>query len=46
MSMEFEWDPEKAQRNLAKYGVAFPETATVFGDPMAITYLDPDHSDD
>jgi uncharacterized DUF497 family protein len=44
--MEFEWDPDKAARNLAKHGVAFAEAATVFGDPMAITFYDPDHSDD
>jgi uncharacterized protein len=44
--MDFEWDPEKAAANLAKHGVAFPEAATVFGDPLAITYSDPDHSDD
>jgi uncharacterized protein len=35
--MEFEWDPEEASGNLAKHGVAFPEAATVFGDPLAIT---------
>lgn len=44
--MEFEWDPDKAARNLAKHGVAFPEAATVFGDPLAITFVDPSHSDD
>jgi uncharacterized DUF497 family protein len=44
--MEFEWDPEKALRNLAKHGVTFPEAATVFGDPLAMTYSDPNHSDD
>jgi uncharacterized DUF497 family protein len=44
--MEFEWDPEKAAINLAKHGVTFPDAATVFGDPQAITYSDPDHSDD
>ncbi len=44
--MEFEWDPDKAGRNLAKHGVAFPEAATVFGDPLAITFFDPGHSDD
>lgn len=42
--MEFEWDPEKAARNLAKHGVSFHEAATVFGDPLALTYYDPDHS--
>ncbi len=44
--MEFEWDPDKAARNLAKHGVSFAEAATVFGDPMAVTFADPDHSDD
>ncbi len=44
--MEFEWDPDKATRNFAKHGVEFAEVATVFGDPLAITFDDPDHSDD
>lgn len=44
--MEFEWDPEKARRNLSKHGVSFHEAATVFGDPLALTYSDPDHSGD
>ena len=44
--MEFEWDPAKAARNLAKHGVPFHEAATVFGDPLAMTYFDPDHSKD
>jgi hypothetical protein len=44
--MEFEWDPDKAARNLAKHGVSFDEAATVFGDPLAMTYFDPDHSDE
>lgn len=43
--MEFEWDPEKAARNLVKHGVSFHEAATVFDDPLAITYSDPDHSE-
>src|SRR6516164_8878015 len=29
--MQFEWDAEKARRNVAKHGVAFQEAATVFG---------------
>jgi uncharacterized DUF497 family protein len=44
--VEFEWDPEKATGNVAKHGVSFQEAATVFGDPLAMTYFDPDHSDD
>lgn len=43
--MEFEWDSEKADRNVAKHGVSFHEAATVFGDPLADTYYDPDHSE-
>lgn len=42
--MDFEWDPEKAAGNLAKHSVSFQEAATVFGDPLAMTYFDPDHS--
>lgn len=42
--MEFEWDSKKAIENIQKHGVAFQEAATVFGDPLAITFGDPDHS--
>lgn len=44
--MDFEWDDAKANANIAKHGVEFAEAATVFGDPLAITFYDPDHSDD
>ena len=44
--MRFEWNPKKAAANLKKQGVAFQEAATVFGDPLAITFQDPDHSMD
>ena len=44
--MQFEWDPRKAAENLLKHGVSFHEAATVFDDPLAITYPDPDHSED
>ena len=43
--MEFEWDESKAKKNLKKHGISFHEAGTVFGDPMAITFLDPDHSE-
>jgi uncharacterized DUF497 family protein len=36
---DFEWDSAKAESNVAKHGVSFPEAATVFADPMAV-YLD------
>ena len=37
---------EKAETNKRKHGVSFHEAATVFGDPLAITFMDPDHSID
>jgi uncharacterized protein len=42
--MEFEWHPDKAELNLKKHGISFHEASTVFGDPLAITFSDPDHS--
>ena len=44
--MRFEWNSKKAVANLRKHGVTFQEAATVFGDPLAITFQDPDHSMD
>jgi uncharacterized DUF497 family protein len=42
--VQFEWHPGKARKNLSKHGVSFDEAATVFGDPLAVTIKDPDHS--
>ncbi len=42
--MRFEWDAEKAAENLKKHGVSFDEAVTVFVDPLAATFDDPDHS--
>ena len=42
--MNFEWENNKAIANLKKHGVSFKEGTTVFGDPLAITFNDPDHS--
>jgi len=42
--MEFEWDRDKGELNLKKHGISFREAATVFGDTLAITFDDPDHS--
>lgn len=42
--MNFEWDPAKARRNRRKHRVTFEEAVTVFGDRLALTYSDPDHS--
>jgi uncharacterized DUF497 family protein len=42
--MEFEWDRSKAALNRKKHRVSFDEAVTVFYDPMAATFDDPDHS--
>jgi uncharacterized protein len=42
--VNFEWDPGKATQNRRKHRVSFHEAATVFGDPLAVTFHDPDHS--
>ena len=43
--MDFKWDDDKAASNERKHGVSFSEAMTVFGDPLSLTALDPDHSD-
>ena len=42
--MKFMWDTRKAKENLRKHGVSFDEASTVFGDVLAATIADPDHS--
>ena len=42
--MKFEWNERKDQANQTKHGVSFQEATTVFGDPLAATVPDPDHS--
>lgn len=44
MAYLFEWHPRKAEQNVRKHGVAFDEACTVFGDPLSVLKLDPDHS--
>ena len=44
MALEFEWDSDKADRNLREHGVSFDEATTVFRDALSITIADPDHS--
>jgi hypothetical protein len=43
--MNYDWDAAKATRNAKKHGVTFEEAASVFGDPLAYTFADPDHSE-
>jgi hypothetical protein len=40
------WDIQKAESNLRKHAVGFPEAETVFDDPLSVTKVDPDHSVD
>lgn len=42
--MEFTWDPAKAKQNVLAHDVSFHEATTVFGDPLAGTIPDPEHS--
>lgn len=46
MSIDFEWDENKAKINLAKHGVSFDEAKTIFDDPFYVDFYDPDHSED
>ena len=43
--MKLEWDAKKAVANEKKHGVSFHEASSIFGDPLTITFDDPDHSD-
>ncbi|HUL57124.1 MAG TPA: BrnT family toxin [Usitatibacter sp.] len=43
--MQFAWDPKKAASNLRDHKVTFEEASSVFGDSLAITFDDPDHSE-
>jgi len=42
--LEFEWDSEKARRNLRKHSVSFQEGMMVFNDTFAISFYDDAHS--
>ena len=44
--MRFEWDSDKAAANVKKHRVSFDEAVTLFYDPLAATFGDPDHSSD
>ena len=43
--MQFAWDPKKAASNLRDHRVTFEEASSMFGDSLAITFDDPDHSE-
>ena len=44
MALRFEWDPDKARRNLRKHRLSFEEAATAFEDERSVTMPDPTHS--
>ena len=46
MSLEFVWDPKKAEANHAHHGIEFGEALTVFRDPLARVFDDEEHSGD
>lgn len=42
--MQYEWDSSKARNNVRRHRISFDEAVTVFLDPFALTFDDPDHS--
>ncbi|OAD19518.1 protein containing DUF497 [Candidatus Thiomargarita nelsonii] len=46
MKLKFEWNQNKAAKNIGKHRVSFDEAATIFDDPMFLTVVDEEHSVD
>jgi len=46
MSLEFEWDREKAEANRTTHGIDFEEALTIFRVPLAHLFDDEEHSED
>ena len=44
--MTYEWDPVKAVANTKKHRVTFEGAASAFLDQSALTFWDPDHSEE
>ncbi|MEO3705527.1 BrnT family toxin [Trichormus azollae] len=42
--MEFKWNLNKAELKFDKHGVSSQEAATIFNDPLSISFPDPKHS--
>ena len=45
MTIEFQWDSDKAHSNVKKHRVTFEEAVSAFYDPLSLTIPDPDHSE-
>lgn len=46
MKPEFEWNKDKAEKNVVKHHVSFDEAMSVFDDPIFISVVDEEHSID
>lgn len=44
--LRFDWDERKNKRNRTKHGVWFEEAQSVFNDPHARLFHDPEHSEE
>ncbi len=42
----FEWDTNKAKKNIKTHDVSFDEASTAFSDGLSLTIYDPLHSDE
>ncbi len=42
----FEWNPNKAKKNIKIHYISFDETSTAFKDTLSLTIYDPLHSDE
>jgi len=40
----FEWDPNKARKNIKVHEISFDEASTAFKDTLSLTIYDPLHS--
>lgn len=43
--LSFEWDKNKARKNLKNHNVSFDEASTAFRDTLSLTIYDPLHSE-
>ncbi|OGP11273.1 MAG: hypothetical protein A2055_00780 [Deltaproteobacteria bacterium GWA2_47_9] len=43
--LSFEWDKNKARKNLKTHDVSFDEASTAFKDTLSLTVYDPLHSE-
>ncbi len=42
----FEWDKNKAKKNIKNHGISFDEASTAFQDTFSLTIFDPLHSEE